>query len=86
MPERDEPLVLATTPVDRVRVLTLNRPPKRNALSADLIQELLAELKKASADSGVRAIVITGGTSFFSGKYFQIHFRSGLLQRGVIIL
>lgn len=83
MPQHDEtqsPLVLATTPVDRVRVLTLNRPPKRNALSRDLIQELLAELKKASADPDVRAIVITGGTSFFCGKFqIQPSIGSGIL-------
>ncbi|MBE3050100.1 enoyl-CoA hydratase/isomerase family protein [Candidatus Bathyarchaeota archaeon] len=66
--ESQPQLVLATTPVARVRVLTLNRPAKRNALSQDLIQELLSELSKASSDPDVRAVIITGGTSFFSGK------------------
>ncbi|SPO05160.1 probable enoyl-CoA hydratase precursor, mitochondrial [Cephalotrichum gorgonifer] len=59
-------LVIATAPTAKVRVLALNRPAKRNALSQDLIQELLGELSKASADLDVRIIVITGGSSFFS--------------------
>ena len=68
MSENSERLVLASAPTARVRVLTLNRPGKRNALSKGLIVELLAELQKASADPDVKAIVITGGSSFFSGN------------------
>ena len=65
--ESQSGLVLTSAPTTTVRVLTLNRPDKRNALSQALIQELLQALSKASADSDVRAIVITGGPSFFSG-------------------
>lgn len=51
-----------------VRVLTLNRPDKRNAIDLPL-RVLLAELlEKAMAEPAVRAIVLTGaGGSFCSG-------------------
>lgn len=48
------------------RVLTLNRPDKRNAVSTLMMQEIIDELKTAEADETVRAVIITGGQSFFS--------------------
>lgn len=63
----DEQLVLASTPADGVRVLALNRPSKRNALSQELITVFLEQLNTASRDDGVRVIVITGSSSFFCG-------------------
>lgn len=65
--ESQSGLVLTSAPTAAVRVLTLNRPEKRNALSQALIQEFLQALSRASADSDVRVIVITGGPSFLSG-------------------
>ena len=62
-------LVLTSSPVPRVRVLSLNRPEKRNALSQDLIQQLLDELSSAAADPGTGAVVITGNESVFSGMW-----------------
>jgi enoyl-CoA hydratase/carnithine racemase len=47
-------------------VITLNRPEKRNAISVLLMQELTAALKAAEADANVRAVIITGGESFFA--------------------
>lgn len=48
--------------------ITLNRPGKRNALSAALVNELFEHLETAEADSKVRCIVITGnGPAFCSG-------------------
>lgn len=61
-------LVISTTPQPGTRVLTLNRPPKRNALSQDLIDQLLRQLQLASADPEVRSIIITGAGGLFSGK------------------
>ena len=47
--------------------ITLNRPEKRNALSYELISELLAALAEAAA-SDSRVLVITGaGSAFCSG-------------------
>ena len=46
-----------------VRVLTLNRPSRRNALSPDLVDALLVAVRGAAAP--VRALVITGAGPFF---------------------
>ena len=40
--------------------IRLNRPENRNALSAQLVNELYAHLQRANADASVRSIVITG--------------------------
>jgi enoyl-CoA hydratase/carnithine racemase len=40
--------------------LTLNRPDKRNAINAGVIAGLREGLRRAHADPGVRAIVVTG--------------------------
>ncbi|KAJ6444926.1 crotonase, core [Purpureocillium lavendulum] len=58
-------LVQATSPTDGVRLVTLNRPGKRNALSGQLIAELLGALSAASTDPGVKAVIITGNGPFF---------------------
>ncbi len=51
-----------------VRVLTMNRPEKRNALNTDLTQRLLEELKQADADPAAGCIVLTGaGQGFCAG-------------------
>jgi enoyl-CoA hydratase len=49
-----------TTDDGPVRVLTMNRPEARNALSTKLIEELFAALCDADADESVRAVVLTG--------------------------
>lgn len=51
-----------------VRVLTLNRPQKRNALNHSLTLALLNGLADAQADDGVKVVVLTGnGPSFCAG-------------------
>ena len=51
-----------------VRVLTLNRPEKRNALDTALSRALLEALRAADADEEVRCIVLTGaGPGFCAG-------------------
>ncbi|HEY1596918.1 MAG TPA: enoyl-CoA hydratase [Thermoleophilaceae bacterium] len=48
--------------------LTLNRAEKRNALSLDLMEELLGALKRVSADDEIRVIVLEGtGVAFSAG-------------------
>lgn len=50
------------------RILTLNRPEKRNALNDELVASLKAALTDADADESLRAIVIRGaGKDFCSG-------------------
>lgn len=52
----------------RVRVLTLNRPDARNALSAALRQDLILHLHEALNNAAIGAVVITGaGTAFAAG-------------------
>lgn len=51
-----------------VRVLTLNRPEKRNALNSALTQALLDALHAADADESVACVVLTGaGQGFCAG-------------------
>ena len=53
---------------DKVRILTMNRPEKRNALDSELTQELLKQLRVADAEDAVDAIVLTGaGQAFCAG-------------------
>lgn len=51
-----------------VRV-TLNRPDKRNALSLELMEELLATLRRVSADPDTRAIVLEAAGPVFSAGH-----------------
>ncbi|MCJ7438918.1 MAG: enoyl-CoA hydratase-related protein, partial [Acidimicrobiia bacterium] len=48
--------------------ITLNRPEKRNALSAQMLDELRAVLWEADEDRAIRAVLLRGaGPSFCSG-------------------
>jgi enoyl-CoA hydratase/carnithine racemase len=49
--------------------ITLNRPEKRNALSLELMGELIAALREASARAATRAIVIAGAGPAFSAGH-----------------
>jgi enoyl-CoA hydratase/carnithine racemase len=54
--------------VDRVAVITLNRPDRLNAILPGMGEQYAALLHRADADPGVRAIVVTGaGRGFCSG-------------------
>jgi enoyl-CoA hydratase/carnithine racemase len=61
--------VLATDrPAPAVRVLTLNRPDRLNAMTAELCEALHEELRAAAADRSCRAVVLTGaGRAFCAG-------------------
>ncbi|KAL6901470.1 putative enoyl-CoA hydratase [Trichoderma evansii] len=59
-------LVQTSSPVEGVKVITFNRPQKRNALSTELLTEFLAELSAASKDAAIKVIVLTGSGGFFS--------------------
>jgi len=51
-----------------VRILTMNRPEKRNALNCELTQGLLDALRAADADESVGCVVLTGaGSGFCAG-------------------
>jgi len=54
---------------DRVATITLNRPERMNAWSAQLAAEVSAAMRAANEDDGVRAIVLTGaGRAFCAGQ------------------
>ena len=62
------PSLLLLERVDRVAVITLNRPEKRNALSIDLRFEAAAAFNELGGDEGVDCVVLTGaGPAFCSG-------------------
>jgi len=54
--------------VDRVAILTLNRPDKLNALSEPMIDAAIAHLERCATDPEVGAILLTGaGRAFCAG-------------------
>ena len=59
-------LVEVIRPADRVAVVTLNRPDKRNALSIELREELTEALEALGGDADLGCVVLTGGGSAFS--------------------
>jgi len=53
---------------DRIGYITLNRPEKRNALSAELVESFKLIFKQAENDTNCKIIVITGnGEAFCAG-------------------
>jgi enoyl-CoA hydratase/carnithine racemase len=49
--------------------ITLNRPDKRNALSLELMQDLIDTLRRVSGDPGVRVIILEGAGPAFSAGH-----------------
>ncbi len=61
-----ETILAGTT--DNVLTITLNRPDKLNAFTAQMMREMVDAFDRADADDGVRAIIITGaGRAFCAG-------------------
>jgi enoyl-CoA hydratase len=52
--------VRVDNPEDGIRVVTIDRPEKLNALNAEVLDELRREIAAAGADSALRCLVITG--------------------------
>jgi len=59
-------VLLVEQPAPGVRLLRLNRPEARNALSMTLRRELARRIAEASEDAEVRAVVIAGGERAFA--------------------
>nr|BCX00309.1 MAG: enoyl-CoA hydratase [Bacteroidota bacterium] len=59
-------LLLERFPDDGVALVRLNRPEVLNALSLELMEELVGALEELDADPGVRAIVLTGNERAFA--------------------
>lgn len=47
-------------------VITLDRPKKRNAVSAQMTDEIIAAARAGEADPAVRGVIVTGGPEYFS--------------------
>lgn len=58
--DRDLPPVLLSEVVDRVCMITLNRPARRNALNGALVSALDAAVKASADDPEVKVVVLTG--------------------------
>ena len=60
--------VLTEDAGDGVRILTLNRPQRLNAINAALLEDLVVALHDANRAAAIRAIVLTGaGRAFCAG-------------------
>lgn len=60
--------LLVTHPLEGVTQLTLNRPDRLNALDAELVRALTAELDRIATDRTCRVVVLTGaGRAFCAG-------------------
>jgi enoyl-CoA hydratase/carnithine racemase len=60
--------VLTEDAGDGVRVVTLNRPQRLNAITPELLEDLIAALQAADRDPAIRAVVLTGvGRAFCAG-------------------
>ena len=61
-------MILTEDAGDGVRVITLNRPHRLNAILPELLEALIAALHAADRDPTVRAIILTGaGRAFCAG-------------------
>ena len=65
-------VLLSERPTPKVRLLTLNRPDRLNAMTAELCAALHGELASIAADRACRAVVLTGaGRGFCAGFDLQ---------------
>jgi enoyl-CoA hydratase/carnithine racemase len=69
--------VVVSDPRPDVRVVTLNRPEKKNALTRDMYDALAAAPKAADADRSVRVVSLAGSGDAFTAGNDIADFRSG---------
>ena len=63
-----------------IALLTLNRPEKRNALSAALRGELVDRLDELAKDDEIRAVVLTGAGPVFCAGFDRSEFAEGGME------
>jgi enoyl-CoA hydratase/carnithine racemase len=68
MADTHSPVLLVDTKADGIRVLTLNRPERKNALSPELVDALTHALVEADRDQAVRVLVLTGAGDAASSR------------------
>lgn len=60
--------VLTEDAGDGVRIVTLNRPQRLNAINPELLEDLIAAIQDADRDAAIRCTVLTGaGRAFCAG-------------------
>jgi len=47
-------------------VITLNRPQRRNAISTEMMDEIVDVMREVDSDGAVRGVIITGGQEYFA--------------------
>lgn len=76
--------VLVTEVVDRVAVVTLNRPERRNALDNELRRAIPETLTRLDADDGVDVLVLTGADPAFCAGLDLTEIGEGKAQFGSV--
>ena len=71
--------LLIEHPTDRVLLLRLNRPRRRNALTVSLVKSLAARLAAAASDDAVGVVIVAGDEKAFSAGA-DIH---EMVERGI---
>src|ERR1700758_2410729 len=62
------PVVLVEKQTPQITVVTLNRPERRNSLTIQLLNELIAAIKVASDEAHERVLILRGaGAAFCTG-------------------
>jgi enoyl-CoA hydratase len=69
---------------DAVGVVTINRPSALNALSNDVLSQVVGALEELDADDDVRAIVVTGGPQVFAAGADLKQLVSGAEKSGFV--
>ncbi len=67
------PVVLIEKQTPQIKVITLNRPERRNALTIELLTELAAAIKVASDEPHERILILRGaGAAFCTGMDLKV--------------
>src|SRR5207247_10351791 len=62
---------------DDIAWVTMNRPDKRNAMSPQMHEEMIAALSQLAVAPEAKALVLTGaGESWSAGQYMELFFRN----------
>src|SRR4249919_1163719 len=62
----------------RVARITLNRPERGNAITPELIAQLVACVERADLDPGVHVLLLSGNGSGFCGGYDLVQSAEGM--------
>ncbi|WP_067673185.1 crotonase/enoyl-CoA hydratase family protein [Nocardia miyunensis] len=70
---------------ERRAYLTLNRPDRLNAITADMAREIEEAVAQANADDSVRVIVVQGaGRAFCAGYDLKLYAEGGVEHQGTV--